>query len=182
MVLCFSVSTVLPLLERPLPGPGALPPDLLEGFEIPRREGDSAFLPSSWPEQGEHLLTPRLAKVGKVANQKSYWKLVAMVSKKGKSFLFQCTKWPRWSRWSGLAFCVAPGSSYSGLEKTTPTLKPHFSVIPGSECIAIREPPNILEDLLILVRYSLRSSGESGLKVSVSLLMSTLLSPSSLQK
>ena len=79
MVLCFSVSTVLPLLERPLPGPGALPPDLLEGFEIPRREGDSAFLPSSWPEQGEHLLTPRLAKVGKVANQKSYWKLVAMV-------------------------------------------------------------------------------------------------------
>ena len=86
MVLCFSVSTVLPLLERPLPGPGALPPDLLEGFEIPRREGDSAFLPSSWPEQGEHLLTPRLAKVGKVANQKSYWKLVAMVSKKEKSF------------------------------------------------------------------------------------------------
>ena len=127
MVLCFSVSTVLPLLERPLPGPGALPPDLLEGFEIPRREGDSAFLPSSWPEQGEHLLTPRLAKVGKVANQKSYWKLVAMVSKKEKSFLFQCTKWPRWSRWSGLAFCVAPGSSYSGLEKTTPTLRPHFS-------------------------------------------------------
>ena len=86
MVLCFSVSTVLPLLERPLPGPGALPPDLLEGFEIPRREGDSAFLPSSWPEQGEHLLTPRLAKVGKVANQKFYWKLVAMVSKKEKSF------------------------------------------------------------------------------------------------
>ena len=49
MVLCFSVSTVLPLFDRPLPGPGALPPDLLEpGFEMPRREGD--FLPSSWPE------------------------------------------------------------------------------------------------------------------------------------
>ena len=49
IVLCFSVSTVLPRLDRPLPGPGALPPDLLDpGVDIPRREGD--FLPSSWPE------------------------------------------------------------------------------------------------------------------------------------
>ena len=51
MVLCFSVSTVLPLFDRPLPGPGAFePPDLLlEGFDpSPSRElGD--FLPSSWP-------------------------------------------------------------------------------------------------------------------------------------
>ena len=104
MVLCFSVSTVLPLLERPLPGPGALPPDLLEGFEIPRREGDSAFLPSSWPEQGEHLLTPRLAKVGKVANQKLYGKLVAMVSKKEKSFFIPVHKMAKMVKMVRLGF------------------------------------------------------------------------------